>query len=100
LLAVSKDRRVLEGGRRPGRLGQGVVVALAEAAGAPDAGSPGRRASRARNATATIAQAATATQSMNRLRGSMNLRWATLPNDSVATLYMPRGKTTLHSVGS
>ncbi len=30
----------------------------------------------------------------------MNLRWATLPNDSVATLYMPRGKTTLHSVGS
>ena len=41
-----------------------------------------------------------ATQSMNRPRGSMNLRWATLPNDKVATLYMPSGKTTLHGVGS
>ena len=30
----------------------------------------------------------------------MNLRWATLPNDKVATLYMPSGKTTLHGVGS
>ena len=47
-----------------------------------------------------MAQAVMATQSMNRLRGSMNARWATLPNDSVATLYMPRGKTTLQSVGS
>jgi hypothetical protein len=37
---------------------------------------------------------------MNRLMGSMKLRWATLPNDNVATLYMPRGKTTLHRVGS
>jgi hypothetical protein len=37
---------------------------------------------------------------MNRLRGSMNLRWVTLPNDSVATLYMPREKTTLQSAGS
>jgi hypothetical protein len=52
--------------RRAGRLGQGaVVVAPAEAAGAPDAGSPDRRANWARNATATTAQAATATQSMN-----------------------------------
>jgi hypothetical protein len=30
----------------------------------------------------------------------MKLRWATLPNDNVATLYMPSGKTTLQSVGS
>ncbi len=29
---------------------------------------------------------------MNRLMGSMKLRWATLPNDNVATLYIPRGK--------
>jgi len=77
-----------------------VVVGLAEAAGAPDVGSPDRRASRARNATATIAQAATATQSMNRLRDSMNPRWAALPKDKVATLYTPRGKTTLQSAGS
>jgi len=47
-----------------------------------------------------MTQAATATQSMNRLRGAMNARPAALPNDSVATLYMPSGKTTLQSVGS
>ena len=52
------------------------------------------------NAAATATHAATATQSMNRLRGSINARWAALPNDSVATLYMPRVKTTLQSVGS
>jgi hypothetical protein len=37
---------------------------------------------------------------MNRLSGAMNARRVTLPNVSVATLYMPSGKTTLHSVGS
>jgi len=37
---------------------------------------------------------------MNRLRDSMNPRWATLPKDKVATLYTPRGKTTLQSAGS
>lgn len=30
----------------------------------------------------------------------MKPRWAVLPDDNVATLYMPSGKTTLHSVGS
>ncbi len=30
----------------------------------------------------------------------MNARWAALPKVSVATLYLPRGKTTLHRVGS
>ena len=56
--------------------------------------------SRTTKATATAVQAATATQSMNRLMGSMKLRWVTLPNDNVATLYMPSGETTLQSVGS
>ena len=52
---------------------------------------------RATNAAASATHAATATQSLNRLSGSMNVRWATLPNVSVATLYIPSGKTTLHS---
>ncbi len=71
-----------------------------DGAGDPDAGSFGRRASRARKAAATSAHAATATQSMNRASGSMNARWAAFPKASVATLYMPRGNTTLHRVGS
>jgi len=37
---------------------------------------------------------------MNRLSGSVKVKWATLPNISVATLYIPSGNTTLHSDGS
>ena len=47
-----------------------------------------------------MTQAATATQSMNRLRGAMNARPAAVPDDSVATLHMPSGQTTLQSAGS
>ena len=77
-----------------------MAVVSADAAGAPAAEAPGPRASRYKKAAATATQAATDTQNMNRASGSMKLRLATLPNDSVATLYMPSGKTTLHSVGS
>ena len=69
-------------------------------AGGPSAGTPGWRASLIRNAAATTTHAATAIHNTNRATGSMNGRRAALPNVNVATLYMPRGKTTLHSVGS
>ena len=69
----------------------------AEAAGVPAPEAAGPRASRYRNAAATATQAATDTQNMNLASGSMKLSPATLPKDSVATLYMPSGKTTLHS---
>jgi hypothetical protein len=67
---------------------------------APRGLKPVTPTSRARNSAATATHAATATQSMNRLSGSMKARWATWPNVSVATLYMPSGKTTLHKAGS
>ena len=77
-----------------------LLVVVADAADGPGAGSPRWRVSRATNAMATATHAAMATQSMNRLSGSMNVSRAALPNTSVATLYIPSGKTTLHSVGS
>jgi len=58
------------------------------------------RARGVRNAAATRIQAATATQIMTRASGAMKEMPAAWPNVSVATLYMPSGKTTLHSVGS
>jgi hypothetical protein len=48
----------------------------------------------------TASQAARATQNMKRLSGSMKVSPVARPNIKVATLYMPSGKTTLHSVGS
>src|SRR5215470_2668132 len=63
-------------------------------------GWAGLRASRASPAAATSSQAATATQSTARLQGSMKPIPAALPNDKVATLYIPIGKTTVHSAGS
>src|SRR5215469_3500231 len=59
-----------------------------------------RRASQARYPAATSSHTATATQSTPRLTGSMKLRLTALPSLSVATLYMPIGKTRAHSVGS
>src|SRR5262249_31519686 len=58
------------------------------------------RASRTSPAAATSSQAAMATQITPRLRGCMKLRPAALPNDRVATPYMPIGKTTVHSADS
>ena len=87
-------------------LGLSIVQAIAQAHGAGITLAATRRRPCSRRdlsltlATATATQAATATQSRNRPSGSMKLRWATLPNDNVATLYMPSGKTTLQSVGS
>jgi hypothetical protein len=59
-----------------------------------------RRVSLMMKAMATNIHTTTATQIMNRLSGPMKLRPATFPNDRVATLYMPKGKTMLHRVGS
>ena len=61
---------------------------------------PERLANRTTMATATAAQAPTATRSVNRPNGAMKPRLAAVPKDDVATLYMPRGKTMVQSEAS